>query len=87
VLGINQDPVTIKSMEATIIDKAFEEGWMNPRPPKVRGAGGQGGWWGWGVLPLYPGSADVCFGGVEVWGQGLVGAWTAVQDLYLLMVV
>eukprot|EP00775_Hariotina_reticulata_P011473 gene11473-11617_t len=36
VLGINQDPVTIKSMEATIIDKAFEEGWMLPRPPKVR---------------------------------------------------
>jgi hypothetical protein len=40
VLGINQDPVTIKTMEATIIDKAFEEGWMLPRPPKVRG--GQG---------------------------------------------
>ncbi|KAF8066383.1 Glutamate synthase [NADH] [Scenedesmus sp. PABB004] len=36
VLGINQDPVAIKSMEATIIDKAFEEGWMAPRPPKVR---------------------------------------------------
>jgi len=36
VLGINQDPVTIKTMEATIIDKAFEEGWMVPRPPKVR---------------------------------------------------
>jgi len=36
VLGINQDPVTIKTMEATIIDKAFEEGWMLPRPPKVR---------------------------------------------------
>ena len=35
VLGINQDPVTIKTMEATIIDKAFEEGWMLPRPPKV----------------------------------------------------
>lgn len=35
MLGINQDPVAIKSMEATIIDKAFEEGWMLPRPPKV----------------------------------------------------
>jgi hypothetical protein len=35
VLGINQDPVSIKSIEATIIDKAFEEGWMLPRPPKV----------------------------------------------------
>jgi NADPH-dependent glutamate synthase beta subunit-like oxidoreductase len=41
VLGINQDPVTIKTMEATIIDKAFEEGWMLPRPPKVC-AGGLG---------------------------------------------
>ncbi|KIZ04404.1 glutamate synthase (NADPH/NADH) [Monoraphidium neglectum] len=36
VLGINQDPVTIKTMELTIIDKAFEEGWMAPKPPKVR---------------------------------------------------
>eukprot|EP00877_Chromochloris_zofingiensis_P004027 jgi/Chrzof1/13625/Cz08g04180.t1 len=36
VLGINQNPVTIKTMEVTIIDKAFEEGWMVPRPPKVR---------------------------------------------------
>ncbi len=35
VLGINQDPVTIKTMELTIIDKGFEEGWMAPRPPKV----------------------------------------------------
>jgi len=40
VLGINQDPVTIKTMELTIIDKAFEEGWMAPRPPKVGGGGG-----------------------------------------------
>jgi len=32
VLGINQDPVTIKSMEATIIDKAFEEG-LDAAPP------------------------------------------------------
>jgi NADPH-dependent glutamate synthase beta subunit-like oxidoreductase len=39
VLGINQDPVTIKTMEATIIDKAFEEGWMVPRPPKVSRTG------------------------------------------------
>ena len=36
MLGINQDPVAIKSMEVTIIDKAFEEGWMAPRPPKFR---------------------------------------------------
>jgi len=36
VLGINQNPVTIKAMELTIIDKAYEEGWMKPRPPKIR---------------------------------------------------
>ncbi|KAL6784262.1 GLT1 [Auxenochlorella protothecoides x Auxenochlorella symbiontica] len=36
VLGINQNPVTIKTMEVSIIDKAWEEGWMVPRPPAVR---------------------------------------------------
>lgn len=36
VLGINQNPVSIKSIECAIIDKAFEEGWMVPRPPKFR---------------------------------------------------
>ncbi|KXZ50144.1 hypothetical protein GPECTOR_17g780 [Gonium pectorale] len=35
-LGIIEPPVSIKSIEATIIDKAFEEGWMVPRPPKLR---------------------------------------------------
>ncbi len=35
VLGINQDPVAIKTMEAAIIDKAFEEGWMLHKPPKA----------------------------------------------------
>jgi glutamate synthase (NADPH/NADH) small chain len=33
VLGINQDPVTIKQIELEIIDKAFEEGWVVPLPP------------------------------------------------------
>ncbi|MDI3313196.1 MAG: glutamate synthase subunit beta [Mycobacterium sp.] len=33
VLGINQDPVTIKQIELEIIDKAFEEGWVRPLPP------------------------------------------------------
>ena len=28
VLGINDDPVTIKSIELAIIDRAFEEGWI-----------------------------------------------------------
>ncbi|EIE24001.1 glutamate synthase, NADH-dependent [Coccomyxa subellipsoidea C-169] len=36
VLGINEPPVTIKTMEVSIIDKAFEMGWMVPRPPAVR---------------------------------------------------
>ncbi|MCG8378851.1 MAG: glutamate synthase subunit beta, partial [Proteobacteria bacterium] len=32
VLGINDDPVTIKAVEISIIDKAFENGWVKPRP-------------------------------------------------------
>jgi len=36
VLGLNEKPVTIKNIEATIIDKAFEEGWMAPQPPEKR---------------------------------------------------
>ncbi len=31
VLGINQDPVTIKQVEVTIIDHAFENGWVVPQ--------------------------------------------------------
>ncbi|OCB38204.1 glutamate synthase [Mycobacterium malmoense] len=33
VLGINQDPVTIKQIELEIIDRAFEEGFVVPLPP------------------------------------------------------
>ncbi|CAA7030919.1 unnamed protein product [Microthlaspi erraticum] len=36
VLGIIENPVSIKSIECAIIDKAFEEGWMVPRPPLNR---------------------------------------------------
>jgi glutamate synthase (NADPH/NADH) small chain len=36
VLDINDDPVTIKSIEVAIADRAFEEGWVKPRPPAVR---------------------------------------------------
>lgn len=36
VLGIIENPVTIKTMECTIIDKGFEEGWIAPRPPVKR---------------------------------------------------
>lgn len=33
VLGINDDPVTIKAVELAIIDRAFAESWVVPRPP------------------------------------------------------
>ena len=35
VLGINDDAVTIKAIELTIIDHAFEAGWVRPQPPRV----------------------------------------------------
>ncbi len=34
VLGINQQPVTIKNVEVTIIDKAWESGDVTPQPPE-----------------------------------------------------
>ena len=36
VLGINNSPVTIKAVEATIIERAFDEGRVVARPPMVR---------------------------------------------------
>ncbi len=36
VLAINKPAVTIKNIELTIIEKAFEEGWATPRPPSRR---------------------------------------------------
>ncbi|MEU0532922.1 glutamate synthase subunit beta [Amycolatopsis tolypomycina] len=33
VLGINDDPVTIKRVEISIIDRAFDEGWVKPQLP------------------------------------------------------
>jgi glutamate synthase (NADPH) small chain len=33
VLGINEPPVTIKNIEKTIVDRAWEEGWVVPEPP------------------------------------------------------
>ena len=36
VLGINKQPVTIKSLELAIVDRAFEEGWISPEPPATR---------------------------------------------------
>ncbi|KAG7195627.1 glutamate synthase [NADH] [Scheffersomyces spartinae] len=36
VLGINEDPVNIKSVECAIIDHGFEMGWIKPTPPTHR---------------------------------------------------
>ena len=36
VLGINEPPVTIKNIERTIVDHAWEQGWIVPEPPEVR---------------------------------------------------
>ncbi|RUS46851.1 glutamate synthase subunit beta [Cohnella sp. AR92] len=35
-VGLIGDPVTIKTIEQAIIDRAFEEGWVVPQPPKAR---------------------------------------------------
>jgi len=34
VLGINSDPVTIKQVEVSIIDRAWDSGWVTPQPPE-----------------------------------------------------
>jgi len=34
--GLNGQPVTIKTIEATIVDRAFAEGWVVPEPPPIR---------------------------------------------------
>lgn len=36
VLGISSPPVTIKNLEAAIIERGFEEGWVVAEPPKTR---------------------------------------------------
>ena len=36
VLGINDDPVTIREDELDIIEYAFKQGWIKPNPPKKR---------------------------------------------------
>jgi glutamate synthase (NADPH/NADH) small chain len=36
VLGINDDPVTIKNIELSIVERAFEEGWIRATPPAAR---------------------------------------------------
>jgi glutamate synthase (NADPH) small chain len=36
VLGINEPAVTIKQIEATIIERAWQEGWIHPQPPEKK---------------------------------------------------
>jgi glutamate synthase (NADPH/NADH) small chain len=36
VLGINSDAVTIKQVEVEIINRAWDEGWVGPKPASVR---------------------------------------------------
>jgi glutamate synthase (NADPH/NADH) small chain len=36
VLAYNDDPVTIKQIEAGIIERAWNEGWVEPCPPQVK---------------------------------------------------
>ena len=36
VLGIHNEAVTIKNIEVSIVERAFTEGWIQPRPPAVR---------------------------------------------------
>ena len=38
VLAINDDPVAIKQIEVAIVERAWEEGWVKPRPPQRRTA-------------------------------------------------
>ena len=37
-LNIDDQPVTIKSIECAIVDKGWEEGWITPQPPAQRPA-------------------------------------------------
>jgi glutamate synthase (NADPH/NADH) small chain len=36
VLGINDQPVSIRAIELAIIERGFEEGWVQPKPPSLR---------------------------------------------------
>ncbi|TFE00047.1 glutamate synthase subunit beta [Jeotgalibacillus sp. R-1-5s-1] len=36
VLGINEDPVAIRTVERAIIERGFDEGWVVPEPPEKR---------------------------------------------------
>ncbi len=36
MLGINEPPVTIKVIEKNIVERAWQEGWIQPEPPEAR---------------------------------------------------
>lgn len=36
VLGINEDPVSIENIEKSIVETAFQNGWIKPEPPAQR---------------------------------------------------
>jgi glutamate synthase (NADPH) small chain len=36
VLGINDDPVSIKAIELSIVEHAFDQGWIQAKPPAAR---------------------------------------------------
>src|SRR6516164_8222331 len=36
VLGINEPPVSIKVIERTVVDYAWDQGWIQPEPPTAR---------------------------------------------------
>jgi glutamate synthase (NADPH/NADH) small chain len=36
VLGINDEPVTIRAIELAIVERGFAEGWIAPQPPATR---------------------------------------------------
>ena len=35
-LNLDENPVTIKTIECAIVDRAFAEGWVKPEPPSIR---------------------------------------------------
>src|SRR5262247_1426631 len=35
-LNIEDNPVTIKTIECAIVDRAFEQGWVKPEPPSIK---------------------------------------------------
>lgn len=35
-VGLNRQPVTIKEIERSIVDRGFDEGWITPQPPAKR---------------------------------------------------